>query len=948
MGDLQATISSTDLIWHARSADEVVEAVGSHAARGLSDAQVSQRRAVHGANQLAEAPPPSWVKRLGAQFTQLVIWILIAAAIVSGAMREWTDTVVILAIVVLNGVLGFVQEQRADQALAALRRMSRPNAKVIRNGTVQNVPAADVVPGDRIELEAGDHVPADARLIYTVGFRAEESALTGESSPVDKEAGVVLEKDAPLAERVNMAYVGTTVAAGKASAVVVATAMQTELGQIAGMLQHHTPEPTPLQRQLAGLGRLLVVVCVVIVAAIFVLQIVRGTPVQEAFLLAVSLAVAAVPEGLPAVVTIALALGLQRMAKRHALIRKLPSVETLGSVTVICTDKTGTLTRNEMTVREMHAGGVAYELSGIGYDPNGQFKRREQANPIEDPLAEADLVQVLTIGAWANYARLEREDSSTGAPPVMNDARLEPQDSSAPPAMSKETRAGRPCYSPGTAHSALRLTGDPTEGALVVAALKAGILTANRDHDLLYEIPFDSDRKRMSVVARGPGGRGIMYTKGAPEVVLNICSFERIDGQIVPLTQERTTQILQVNSDMAGRALRVLALAYREFPDVWPHDCPEADLVFAGLAGMFDPPRLEVKDAVDKCHAAGIRPVMITGDHPATALAVACELGIACQNDHVLSGRKLDELSDGELVEQVLQTAVYARVTAQHKLRIVNAWKERGEIVAMTGDGVNDAPAVKAADIGIAMGRGGTDVTREAAAMVLTDDNFASIVAAVEEGRGIFDNIRKFIQYLLGCNTGEVLFMLCGALMGWPAPLTAIQILWINLVTDALPALALGLEPPEPDIMSRRPRPASEGVITRRRGMQMLMHGVLIAGVTFIGFLMVYRHGPSQLVRAQTAAFCILSYSQLFYSFSCRSQRYTMPELGPFTNRHLLWAILISGLLQLGVFLPYVQKLFKVERSLGWDWLMILGLSLLPVTIIEVIKLLRAARRPKA
>jgi Ca2+-transporting ATPase len=926
MSDVQApTRFDASTVWHARAADEVLRELKTDPVRGLEPQQVDELRRLHGPNRLTEVPPASRMKRFLMQFTELVIWILIVAAIISGWMREWTDTIVILAIVLLNGVMGFLQEQKADQALAALRRMSVPRARVIRGGSVQAVAAAELVPGDRLDLEAGDHVPADVRLLYTVGLRIEESALTGESSPVDKEAGLLLEHDAPLAERLNMAYMGTTVVGGKASAAVVATGMHTELGQIAGMLQRHAPEPTPLQKQLAGLGRVLVAGCLVIVGAIFVLQIARGTKLQDAFLLSVSLAVAAVPEGLPAVVTIALALGLQRMARRHALIRKLPSVETLGSVTIICTDKTGTLTRNQMTVREMYAGGSEYEVTGVGYTPEGEFRKRGQTQSVPDPLAELDLVQALTIGAWANYARLERSGTTRPEPLKAADKNVCP------------TNEG---------HSVRwRLTGDPTEGALVVAALKAGILTANREHQLLYEIPFDSDRKRMSVIARGLNGRGTMYTKGAPEVVLSLCSFERIDGQIVQLTADRKSAILRANADMAGRALRVLALAYREFPDVWPHDCPEADLVFAGLAGMFDPPREEAREAVARCHAAGIRPVMITGDHPATALAVACELGIACAEDQLLTGRQLDQIGDDALREQAPRTAVYARVTAQHKLRIVRAWQNRGEVVAMTGDGVNDAPAVKAADIGIAMGRGGTDVTREAAAMVLTDDNFASIIAAVEEGRGIFDNIRKFIHYLLGCNTGEVLFMLVGALAGWLPPLTAIQILWINLVTDALPALALGLEPPEPDIMSRRPRPKTEGVITRRRGMQMLMHGALIASVTVIGFATVYRHDADSLRRAQTVAFCVLSYSQLFYSFSCRSQRYTMPELGFFTNRNLLWAIGISGLLQLAVFAPHLRKLFGVTVDLGWDWASILVLSLLPVTIIEIAKLMRAGSR---
>ncbi|HWE94590.1 MAG TPA: cation-translocating P-type ATPase [Tepidisphaeraceae bacterium] len=937
---------------HVTAAAELIVALGSDAHSGLAAAQLEALRVRHGANRLAEAPPPSRWGRFLRQFNELIIWILILAALVSGFMQEWTDAIAILAIVLLNGVLGFLQEERAGKALAALRQMSSPQAKVVRDGVVRMLPAEDLLPGDRVELEAGDFIPADLRLVSASGLRVQEAALTGESAPVDKDPAAVLESDTPLAERITMAYMGTLATSGKAAAIVVAIGMRTELGKIAGLLQHEDSEPTPLQRRLAELGKVIVAACLVIVAIIFVLQVLRGSPIHEAFLLAVSLAVAAVPEGLPAVVTIALALGLQRMAKRNALVRKLPSVETLGSVTVICSDKTGTLTRNEMTVREVYAGGGRYEVSGVGYSPEGNFRKTANASeggnvvrgtggpPVSDalplnephgtptdstehgraarataaqpilqetaPSLDPDLIRALTIGAWCNYAHL------------------------APPA-------------PGEGKS-WRLTGDPTEGALMVAALKAGIVTANREHELLYELPFDSDRKLMTVVARGAGGHGIAYTKGAPEVVLARCNFERHGGAVVPLSAARRSEILAASSDMAARALRVLGLAYRDMPGVWPQECLECELVFSGLAGLFDPPREEARPAVDKCHRAGIRPVMITGDHPATALAVARDLGIARDSDSALTGKRLDELDDAALANLVEQTPVYARVTAEHKLRVVRAWQARGHVVAMTGDGVNDAPAVKSADIGIAMGKAGTDVTREAADMVLTDDNFASIVAAVEEGRGIFDDIQKFVHYLLSCNTGEVLVMFVGALAGWPAPLVAIQILWVNLVTDALPALALGIERPEPDIMERRPRPPREGVITLRRGLLMLFHGTLIAAMTITGFVIVRRLNPDSLDAARTVAFCILSYSQLFYSFACRSQRYTLPELGALTNPHLLGAIAISGLIQLAVFLPFLRGVFHVTW-LTWEWPLVLLLALTPVTIIEVLKILRSAMK---
>ncbi|MCI0464389.1 MAG: cation-translocating P-type ATPase [Gemmataceae bacterium] len=839
------------------------------------------------------------------QFQELVIWILLVAAAISGLLGDWTDMIAILAIVLLNALLGFFQEERAERALAALQKLSAPQARVLRHGVLQVVPARELVPGDRIELEAGDNVPADARLLTTVSFRVQEAALTGESVPVDKDAGVVLSPDTPLGDRRNMVYLGTVAAAGKASAVVVGTGMNTELGGIAGLLQRAQPEPTPLQRRLAELGRILVILCLVLVGIIFVVELLRGRPLFDVFLLSVSLAVAAVPEGLPAVVTVALALGLQRMVKRNALVRRLPSVETLGSVTVICSDKTGTLTRNEMTVREILAGGQRYQVTGAGYSPHGQFLKRGHAEAIRAQ-GEPDLEIALTIAARCNNARV------------------------------LPRRSGGDTW---------QVLGDPTEGALIVAALKGEIEATNHEHRILYEIPFDSERKAMSVVVRGPQGAATMYTKGAPEVIVARCSALRHEGRVEPLTEARRHAILQVSAEMAGRALRVLALAYREHADADAGPYAETDLIFAGLAGMMDPPREEVKEAVRKCHEAGIRPVMITGDHPATALAIARELQLATDHDRAVTGRELDALSEAELATQVEQIAVYARVSAQHKLRVVQAWQRRGQVVAMTGDGVNDAPALKAADIGIAMGLSGTDVTREAADLVLTDDNFASIVNAVEEGRGIFDNIQKFLHYLLSGNIGLVLFIFMAALLDWPFPLAAIQILWINLVTNGLPALALGMEPPERDILRRRPRPPQEPVITWRRGLLMLAHGALVAAVLAVGFAVVYQGQEAHLPRARTMAFCLSSFAFIFYAFSCRSQRYTMPELGLFTNPYLFAAVAISGLLQLSVVtLPFAQPMFETAVHFGWEWGLLFGLALTPVTVIEVFKLLRAWR----
>ena len=637
-----------------------------------------------------------------AQFKDLVIWILIIAAVISGVLGEWVDAIAILAIVLLNGVIGFLQEERAEQALAALQKLSAPMARVLRGGSWVSIEAKEIVPGDILEIEAGDNIAADARLLQAFSLSVQEAALTGESVPVEKDADVALDASATLGDRRNMIYMGTVASSGKAMAVAVATGMQTELGQIAGMLSAHEQEPTPLQRRLAELGRVLIVVCLVIVSIIFGLQVFRQGNLVEAFLISVSLAVAAVPEGLPAVVTVALALGLQRMVKRNALVRKLPSVETLGSVTVICSDKTGTLTRNEMTVQEILVGDARYHVSGTGYTPRGEFCREDGSDssrsmPGEPTSDDFDLLLALTIGAWCNSARLIPR---------------------------------------GHGDDGWQVIGDPTEGALIVVARKAGIDRSQIDKKVLYELPFDSTRKTMSVAVEGESGT-TLYVKGAPEVILAKCVSDQRNGDITSLTEERREQILSVNSEMASRALRVLALAYRPNPPDQHGEDPESELVFVGLAGMIDPPREEAKFAVKKCDDAGIRPVMITGDHPATALAVARRLGMVGPQDRSIAGDELEGMSDSELEEQVEHIPVYARASAEHKLRIINAWRSRGQVVAMTGDGVNDAPAIKAADIGIAMGITGTDVTKEASDMVLTDDNFASIVNAVEEGRGI-------------------------------------------------------------------------------------------------------------------------------------------------------------------------------------------------------------------
>ena len=902
----QQPTSTMNFKAYALDAQEVLGRIKTDVASGLNSTRVSEVREKFGWNLLSEAKPiPTWQNFLS-QFKELVIWILIVAAIIAGFMGEWVDTLAILAIVIVNGILGFLQEEKAGRALAALREMSSPLAKVRRNGVTQTVASKELVPGDILFLEAGDNVPADARLIEAFYVSVQEASLTGESVPVSKDAALLLPETTPLGDRGNSVFMGTVMAAGKATAIVTATGMQTELGSIAGMLRQTESEPTPLQRRLAELGRILVVVCLVLVGVIFSIQYLRGGELMETLLVAVSLAVAAVPEGLPAVVTIALALGLQRMVKRNALVRKLPSVETLGSVTVICSDKTGTLTRNEMTVREICVGRRRYEVSGTGYEPSGTF--HERTAPADSPGAaidaqeNPDLLQALTIAARCNSATV----------------------------------------TPGKHGKSWQVIGDPTEGALIVMAMKAGLDLDGMSRQVVFEIPFDSERKAMSVIFRQPDQSQIMYTKRAPEVILDKCTRELRDGQVVELGGERKQEIQLQNSEMASRALRVLGLAYHDDPRQAGGQYQETDLVFAGLVGMIDPPREEVKTAVAECHNAGIRPVMITGDHPATALAIARELQMATADSLVINGLELDALSDDELVNQVDLIAVYARVSAAHKMRVVKAWKQRGQVVAMTGDGVNDAPAIKAADIGIAMGVTGTDVTKEAADMVLTDDNFASIVNAIREGRGIFDNIQKFVHYLLSCNAGEVILMFAATVLGYPVPLLAIQILWINLVTDGLPALALAMEPPEPDIMQRKPRPPREPVITVERGLRILYHGSLIAAASMFGFWWAYGEDPANTDVARSTAFAIVAFAQLAYALVCRSQRYTLPELGLFSNRWLFVAFLVSGLLQLAALtLPFASGLLDVVPHQTMPWLLVIGLSLAPATIIELSKILR-------
>jgi P-type Ca2+ transporter type 2C len=877
--------------------------------RGLSEAEARNRLERIGPNQLKEKAGRHPILFFLDQFKDFIVLVLIGAALVSGFLREWVDALAIVAIVIINAVLGFLQEYRAEKSLAALKKLSSPSSKVIRDGRMRLVPSAQLVPGDLVEIEAGDHIPADSRVTWSsANFRVEEASLTGESTSVAKSPDPLESEEIPLADRRNMVFAGTSAVSGKGRAVVSATGMDTELGRIAGMIQQIHRETTPLQRKLDEFGKWIVYLCFILVGMVFLLEWLRGGKMIDVFLTAVSLAVAAIPEGLPAVVTIALALGVQRMVKRHALIRKLPSVETLGCATVICSDKTGTLTRNEMTVQALFAGGRVYSVTGVGYAPEGEIRR--EGVVVRDPASVPELHQTLLCGALCNSARLVHKSGA---------------------------------YS---------IAGDPTEGALLTAAAKAGIRREETESDFPFvdEIPFDSDRKRMTVLRRE--GTGVAaFVKGAPDGLLDRCDSILENGGIRPITGDDRKRIHDANDAFGSSAMRVLALAKRSavaFERPFSEDALEKGLTFLGLAAMIDPPREEARRAVAACKTAGIRTVMITGDHRNTAVAIAKQLGFFHEDSRALTGEELDRLAEDEFRRRVKQIPVYARVSPEHKLRIVKAWKSHGDVVAMTGDGVNDAPAVKEADIGVAMGITGTDVTKEVSDMVVTDDNFASIVAAVEEGRGIYDNIKKFIHYLLSCNTGEILVMFLSSLAGLPVPLLPIQILWVNLVTDGLPALALGVDPADPNIMRQAPRPPDEGVMTKRSAVRILLQGAFIAACSLFAFVFVFFMEKGGIERARTAAFVVLSVSQLFHAFNCRSVRESLFKIGVFSNPQLIAATGVSFLLQMVVvYVPFLQRIFKTVPLGGFDWAFVLGVSSFPLWAMEIMKAVgRMKNRP--
>ncbi|NPB09670.1 MAG: cation-translocating P-type ATPase [Thermodesulfobacteria bacterium] len=814
---------------HSLPKEEIFKLLGT-GPEGLSEEEARRRLSIYGPNEIEGEKRTSPLKLFLKQFANLLIVILLIAAGVSFFVGDALEAGVILLIVVACAVLGFIQEWKADQALAALKQLAAPEATVLREGKKKRIPAREVVPGDILVLSAGDKVAADGRLIESVNLKVDESPLTGESVAVEKDAEKILPPDTPLPERVNMVFSGTTVIYGRGIAVVTATGKETEFGRIAGMLESVETEATPLERRIATVGRWLGGLSLAIAALAALIGVSQGYPWLEMFIWGVSLAVAAVPESLPAVVTGALAIGVSRMARRKAIVKRLPAVETLGSTTVICTDKTGTLTKNEMTVREIWAGGKTFEVTGSGYDPQGEILLDGKKVKPEPGTA---LYYTLLAGLLCNDAGIEDH----------------------------------------------KVVGDPTEAALLVSALKAGL--SPEGWKRVDELPFDSERKRMSVLVEKDGKR-LILSKGSVEAILSISSAILLNGKPAPLTEEKRKEILSAAEEMSEKALRVMAFAYREAETL-----EEKELIFCGLQGMMDPPRPEAKEAIRECHEAGIRVIMITGDHAVTALAVAEALSLVPKRDpsYVITARELEELSDEELSARLKKTAIFARVSPEHKLRIVKLLKKQGEIVAMTGDGVNDAPALKAADIGIAMGITGTEVAKEAADLILADDNFATIVAAVEEGRTIFDNIKKYLLFLLSFNLSEILVLIAGFLAKLPLPLTAIHILWINLVTNGPPALALGVDPPAPDLMKRPPRPPQEGVFTRRLVGLIAGFALLMALLLFPVFHHLAQDHPARY--AQTALFTGFVLIAITAAYVSRSERLTLLELGPFKNRWL-------------------------------------------------------------
>lgn len=907
--------------WFTLPTDEAFKTLQSDATRGLSQSEAAQRLAQYGPNSLVQAQGRSTFRIFVAQFQSLIVGLLGVATAIAFAMNEPLDGIAILVVIVINAGIGFLTEWKAEQALSALQKQSVRVAHVIRDGAEGEIPATELVPGDLVVLAAGARVPADGRVVESVRLQIEEAALTGESLAVTKTSEPLEDTNAALGDRLNMAFLGTTITDGRGRLLVTATGATTEVGKIGTLIDEAVTRDSPLERQLARLGRLIVMIVGVLCAVIVVAGWMRGaSDFWHMLEIGLTLAIAAVPEGLPAATTMTLALGMQRMARMRALVRRLPAVETLGSVTVICTDKTGTLTKNEMTACVFMLDQRRIEVTGAGYAPEGTFRIGDQQL---EPRSDELLALALRIGMLCNDAKLERGDEG------------------------------------GAAYE--RVLGDPTEAALIVAAEKAGLKSVELTAEFprIAEVPFDSESKHMLTVHRSPDNRTVAYFKGSPGTLLAASNTQVRSTETTPLTPEDRQRWEAINQELAGAALRVLGLAYRELPDGFTEsdqpgdhrDDLAQDLVFVGLVGMSDPLRDEAKAAIATCRDAGIRTVMITGDQQATAAEIARQLGLDRDLDgralQTVHGRELNGLDAAGWQRMVADSAVFARVSPEHKLRIVDALQQTGHVVAMTGDGVNDAPALKKADIGVAMGIKGTEVAKENADMVITDDNFASIVRAVEQGRIIYDNILRFIHYLFSCNLSEVLTVFFALMIGWPLPLVALQILWLNLITDIFPAFALALEPSAPDMMNRPPRDPSKPLLPPSFIALIAWQGLLLAAVTLLAFAIGMQwHGIAEegLKRATTMAFMTLALTQVFHAFNARSRKRSALTSRLLTNGWLWGAVVLCLLLQIAaVYVPLLQRLLHTVPPTLVEWGVITVCSLLPVVVVELVKIIQRA-----
>ncbi|HLR66088.1 cation-translocating P-type ATPase [Virgibacillus alimentarius] len=874
--------------WYQLDVERVEQKLHVTANRGLTEKQVEERRKQFGENVLeGEKNKSKWLIFLK-QFQDFMVLVLLGATLIAGLLGEFIDAIAIMVIVLINGLIGFFQEQKAEKSLEKLKELSAPVANVLRDGKWKKINSREIVVGDVIRLTSGDRISADVRLVKSNSLETEEAALTGESLPVMKHVQAINKSNIDAQDQTNMGFTGTLVTRGTGIGIVVGTGMNTVMGQIASLMVRTTKSNTPLENKLAELGKVLIVLAFILTSLVVVIGVYQGHAVYKMFLAGVSLAVAAIPEGLPAIVTVALSLGVQRMIRRKAIVRKLSAVETLGSTSIICSDKTGTMTENQMTVKEIYLNGEYLYVTGDGYDIQGDYFLGNTKVATDFP----NLRQMLLYGMLCNHASL-----------LVNKGK----------------------YS---------VDGDPTDGALLVAARKFGLSHHLWDnYKVIKEIPFDSERKRMSIVVEDENNMRFLITKGAPDVLLPRCS-SYIDKDGKKFLKDKRPLEGTVD-DMAAKALRTIAVSVKSIPKNQSLETTflENDLTFVGLYGMMDPPRREVRSAIAECKQAGIKTVMITGDHEKTARAIAEHINLLPEHGLVLDGNQLNQMSVSELRDIIDNVYVFARVTPEHKLKIVEAFQEKGHIVAMTGDGVNDAPAIKASDIGISMGESGTDVTKEASSLILMDDNFATIKSAIAEGRNIYENIRKFIRYLLASNVGEILVMLFAMILGMPLPLVPVQILWVNLVTDGLPAMALGLDQPEDDVMKRGPRNPREGIFARGLGFKIISRGFLIGAAALIAFVVTYQNNPDNLIYGQTVAFTTLVLAQLIHVFDCRSEDSVFAR-NPFQNMYLVLAVLSSLLLLLIViYWEPLQPIFHTT-GLGFsDWVLISALSVLPTVL---------------